>query len=425
VRGNRKAAVEGSTFKGVISLNEGSVNAVIERLNLVSPNLTATGELTFDPASSPRLKLAAKDLDVSPVREWALKFAGDVGVVENIFQHVKAGKIPEITVQTAGQSFADLRKNIGVNGTFRDANIFGVALHSDLKDASGLFVVSGGVLDVRQFSARLGKIQGRDGTLRLGLEGKSGPFRLDVMVQSDAAELRSLLLRTVNHDGFRKELSRIRNVEGELSGRLILGERINSFLPKVSILKSAVRFSYDLIPYPISIKDGRFEYGGGKVALENVHGAVGHSSFSGLIGSLNYSEPRQIEISSGRFSLDVAETKSLLNRFDVLREELRDVDFARGTLDLASVTLKGPLDNPGRWDFTSAGTLGEIAVKHTKLPAVMNLSGGKFSATQEKLTVSNTKVNLLDASLTFDGSLRNPEKASLTLEGTATGSGGA
>ena len=55
----------------------------------------------------------------------------------------------------------------------------------------------------------------------------------------------------------------------------------------------------------------------------------------------------------------------------------------------------------------------------------MNLAGGKFSATPAKLTVSNTKVNLLDASLTVDGSLESPDKAPLSLDATASGAIGA
>ena len=159
--------------------------------------------------------------------------------------------------------------------------------------------------------------------------------------------------------------------------------------------------------------------------LEGVSGAVGLSSFSELTGSLNYNEPRQIEISSAKFALDLAQTKNLLNRFEVLREELSDIDFARGRLDVTSLSLKGPLDEPSRWDFNSTGTLGKIAVKHAKLPAVMNLSGGKFNATPAKFTVSNAKVNLLDAALTVDGSLESPDKAPLGLDATATGAIGA
>ena len=421
VRGDRKATIQGITFKGSISRTDEIVNTAIERLDFVSPRLTAAGELTVDPASASRLKLVGKEIVVAEVRESTLKIASDVGVVEDLFRHVKAGKIPEITVQTAGRSFAEMSKNIGVTGTLRDGHIFAVALDSDLEDVNGLFVVSGGVLEARQLSARVGKTQGRDGTLRLGLEGKSAPFHLDVMVQTDAAELHSWLLRVIKNDAFHNELSRVRNLEGDLSGRLVLGERLDSFFTTVSILKAAVSGSYDLIPYPISVREGRFEYGEGKIALAGVSGAVGLSSFSGLTGSLNYSEPPQIEISGGKFSLDLAQTKNLLNRFDVLHEELRDVESARGRLDVTSVRLKGPLDEPGHWDFTSAGTLGKIALKHAKLPGVMNVSGGKFSATPAKAIVSDTKVNLLDAALTVDGSLESPEKTPLSLEGVATG----
>ena len=190
-------------------------------------------------------------------------------------------------------------------------------------------------------------------------------------------------------------------------------------------MKAAVRGSYDPIPYPISIKEGQFQYGDGKVALDSVSGAVGVSSFSGLTGSLNYNDPRQFEVSSGKFSLDVAETKNLLNRFAVFPQELRDIDFAQGRLDVSTLSLKGPLEEPSRWDFAGAGAFSKIAVKHAKLPGVVNLSGGKFSATPTKLTVFNVRADLLDASLTVGGSLEGFMKAPLNLDVTATGTIGA
>jgi hypothetical protein len=55
----------------------------------------------------------------------------------------------------------------------------------------------------------------------------------------------------------------------------------------------------------------------------------------------------------------------------------------------------------------------------------MNLSSGKFSATPAKFTVSNAKADLLDASLTVDGSLESPDKAPLSLDATGSGAIGA
>ena len=208
---------------------------------------------------------------------------------------------------------------------------------------------------------------------------------------------------------------------GDLSGRLILGEKTDSLSADVSILKAAVSGSYDPIPYPISVKEGRFQYGDDKVALEGVSGAVGLSSFAELTGNLNYSGARQIEVSSGKFSLDLAQTKNLLNRFEVLPKGLGDVDFVRGRLDLNSLSLKGPLDQPSRWDFSSTGTVQGIAAKTAKLPGVMNVSGGTFNATSAKLTVSNANVRLLDASVTVEGFLEGFNEAPLNLDATARG----
>jgi hypothetical protein len=425
-RRDRKAVIEGISFKGVISRDEGIVGTVIQSLDLVSPRLTATGELTVDPAASTtRLKLAGQNLDVSQVRDTALKIVGDVGMVEDLFDLLKGGQIPQITVQADGRSFPDLWKNTDVAGSLRGGNIFVSGLGLDLEDVNGKFVVSRGILEAKQFSARSGKIQGSDGTLRLGLEGKNPPFHLDLMVQADAAELRSLVLRIVEDDDIRKELSRVRNLEGDLSGRLILGEKIDSLSPKISISRAALRGSYDSIPYPFSIKEGRFMYRHDKTELEGVGGTIGLSSFSGLTGSLSYNGSRQIEISSGKLSFDLAQTRNLLNLFAALPKDFKDIDSAQGRLDLTSLSLKGPLDDPNKWDFSGAGTLGKIALKHAKLPAVMNLSGGTFNATPARLSVANAKVNLLDASLTVDGSVESPYQAPPSLEATAAGSIGA
>ena len=101
--------------------------------------------------------------------------------------------MPEISFQATGRSFAELGKNIAITGALRGGNIFAYVLGINLDDVNGQFAVSRGILEAKQFSARFGKIQGRDGTLRLGLEGKNAPFHLDLMVDADAAELHSLL----------------------------------------------------------------------------------------------------------------------------------------------------------------------------------------------------------------------------------------
>ena len=134
---------------------------------------------------------------------------------------LKADKIPEITLQAAGRSFAELWKEHRRNRDPPRRKYFRLRFR-----VSTWTTWMGNSLSPaassRPSSSRRdrGKIQGRDGTLRLGLEGKNAPFHLDIMVDADAAELHSLLFRVFKDDALRKELSRVRNIEGELSGRL-------------------------------------------------------------------------------------------------------------------------------------------------------------------------------------------------------------
>src|SRR4029453_8552185 len=105
VWGNRKTIIEGTSFKAVISRDDGIINAVIQQLDLVSPRLTATGELTVDSASSSvTAKLVGRDLDVSRVRASALEIAGNIEVVADIFRHVKGGQMWKISFRAPGRS---------------------------------------------------------------------------------------------------------------------------------------------------------------------------------------------------------------------------------------------------------------------------------------------------------------------------------
>ncbi|MBI4522286.1 MAG: AsmA-like C-terminal domain-containing protein [Deltaproteobacteria bacterium] len=200
---------------------------------------------------------------------------------------------------------------------------------------------------------------------------------------------------------------------------------MDSVTPKFSILKTAISAAYERIPYPIVIKEGRLQYDDGKITLEDVRGAIGSSFFSGLAGSLSNGADRHIEISSGSFSLDLDQLKDLLPTFEAFQENFKDVHFIGGRVELVSLFLKGPLNDPKRWDFRGAGSVDGMAVKHEKLPGVMKIARGGFSAAPAKFTFAGAKVEMLDASLIVDGFLEGSNETSLFLEATAAGTIGA
>jgi hypothetical protein len=423
VRGTRKAVIQGGTLDAVVRRDQGTTHVVVERLDVRSPRLAISGELTVDEAASLLTsQLAARNVDVARVRAAALEIAGDVPFVDEIFRYFKSGQMAELRVQGTGHSWADMGRSLGFTATLRDGSILLPGLDIALTDASGLLTLASGLLEAKEFSARSGKIQGTQGTLRLGLEGESAPFYLDTALEADAAELHAMLLRVVNDDRLRRTLSSLRQIDGRLSGRLVVGDRIDALRPTIVITKAALKAAYDPIPYPISIGAGSFQYGDGRVVVTDVRGAVGLSSFSGLTGSLSHRGSPWITIDSGTFALDAVQAQDLMSRLDGLPPGWRSVDVHRGRLDVASLSLDGSLDDPGSWSFKATGRLNNLAVEHAGLPGVVTVTGGSLLAAPGRLVVSQAKVSVLDAALTVDGTVESGRDTPLRVEATGTGS---
>ena len=425
-RGGDRVAIKAHRAKGAVAYEKGSIRATLEQLDLVSPRLSVSGEMSLDQQSSGvRMRLEGRQIDVSGVRDAALKIAGHSGAVAGVFHTLRGGTIPEMKLEGSGPSLADAMraKNIRMTGQLREGKLFVPGAALDLNDVDGAVVISGGILEANEFRASLGGIKGRDGKLKLGLEGENAPFRLDIEAQADAAELRALLLRFVKDDELKGELLKIHDVEGEVSGRLSLGENLDALAPSVTVSETRVSASYDRIPQRIAVKEGRFKYHDGTITVAGLRGTIGRSSVSGITAAGRNDATRHIEISSGSVSLDLEEARALLLSFEQSRTHVAAVRAATGKVDISSLFLGGPLLSPNRWAFKSAGTLRDVAVTHADLPGPISIARGKFEATEARITLSGAALDMLDASLVASGVLDHssgePMKAEASGEGAA------
>jgi hypothetical protein len=426
-RGTRKVLIKANDFKGIVAGDEKAFRVAVEDWPLVSPPLRAAGELIFDRSSSTfSVKLIGRDLDAGMIRESALLLADDVASVQNVFRYLQAGTIPELRVETRGRSFAEAfeNKHAAVTANFHSAKVFVPGPDLDLENVGGSLLISAGVLECRECSVTLGKVKGREGALRVGLVSPNGPFHLDITVETDARELHSLLVRHVKDEAFQKELSRIRQVDGSLSGRLVLGETLDAISAKLSAVAPALTVSYEPVPYPISLSRGHLNYEHGRIEAESLEGAIGRSSFSGLTGSLRTDGTGQVNIKSASLQLDLEQGELLLRKVETIHSKLGPENSARGKIYFASISLTGPLDNPSRWDFRGRGKVEGVLVKHALLPAPVSVTHGTFDATHEKLTFADTKVELLDASMSGGGVIEHWHTPPLRVEATANGIAG-
>lgn len=425
-RHGNTATVEVKRLRGGLTYEGGAFQVDVEQLDLGAPRLKASGELKIQPGSL-FARINVRDVDIAEVGNLALRTAGDAEEVKKALRYIPAGTIPAMSIQSAGHSIADMTssRNIVASGMMRNGKIVLPGSDLELENVSGEVRISQGTLEANNVSANHGTMRGWNGVLKLGLDGRSAPFHLDLSVRSGAPDLQAVLLKLVRNETFRGELLKVQNLEGGLSGRLILGERLDAISPVVTLSKADISASYAPIPFPITIRGGRLNYDQRIIRFENVQGSVGRSSFAQLGVTLQRDGSRQIEVDSRRVSLDLQETDSLLRRFKNLPSHFEKLQSARGQIELDNLTLAGAYDDPAGWTFASAGRFDQVEITHADLPGRVALSRGKFDAKQGQIRFSDAAAAMSDASLVAGGTFEYQKGGPIQFAVRGTGTIGA
>jgi hypothetical protein len=419
------ATVEAKTVRGGITYDGTVFQVNVEHLELASPRLQASGELKVQ-SGSLSARVNGRDFEIAELSKLAL-IVSESDAVKNVLRYIPTGTVAEMNFQSAGPSFTQMAssQNIALVASLRDCTIFIPAYGLEFKNVGGSLRIANGFLEASRITANLGRVKAWNGKLRLGLDGKTAPFHLDILAQSTAPDLQAVLLKLVHDEALRGELLQLRNISGELSGRLVLGESLDAISPVVTISKLAISAIYAHMPFPLEIRGGRFSYDQKSMKLESAQGSMGRSIFDGLSVSLNHNGSRRVDVDSARISLDLQETEILLERFKKVGAHLAKLQSARGSIDFERLTLSGAYDDPAAWIFATAGNFQRVEITHADLPGPVTLSRGQFTANQEKVDFSEIAMAIADASWHGSGSFEYLNEAPRLFVVRGTGAIGA
>jgi len=425
--GKEKVLIKGKNLKGALNVDEEKIAVSLRELSLGYPQLNLSAKLRLGQGiPKVNVELEGREVDVPSVRQVALALAGDVSDVREVFEIVKGGSVPLVTVKAQGPSFAKLGnlENILIEGSMTGGKIFVPDVALDLVDAKGDAVISRGILNGKNLEARLGNSWGRGGRLKLGLEGDDKTFHLDILVEADMAELPPTMKGLVDDKVFQEEISLIEDLKGNARGRLVLGESTKSV--KVRVDASEFNFSakYKRIPYPLEMGGGRFIYSETGISVENLNGKLGNSSFSELSAALDLQKKPYLVVNSGKADILIDEIYPWLRslgRYAVTE----DVKTLKGSIQFSQLALEVPLLNPRDFQSRTSGEMRNIVLDSTLLPGPVELVGGHFEGhadlEKQKLSLRETQVYMLDASMTVSGVLndyfKGPNNLDLSLDG--------
>ena len=376
-----KLVIEGSRFKGALEVDQQKIRATISEFGLDYPRLNLAGMFSYDEMLPEiQFSLDGSHIDADSVRQVALKLAGQSEIIQILFNVIRGGHVPWMTVGVRGRTMADFGKmdNISIEGRMTRGKIYIPGAKLDLVDVFGDAMITGGILYGNNLKARFGNSHGHDGNMTLGFNNNLEPFHLNIGVKADLSQLPPVLNRIIPDKDFLAELARVKELKGTADGRLILGENLRELGARVEVSRARLTANYTRIPYPIKMDGGHFLYEGSRIEVDDFNAAVGRSSFPRLSAAIDWSRTPGLEAETRKAKLDAEQLFAWLGSFAAIKKSLAGIDAIKGDISVQSIAIKGPMFKPQKWRFQTRGEVTRLSLTSRTLPRELMLSRGKF-----------------------------------------------
>jgi hypothetical protein len=396
-KGDERLVIEGKHIEGSIRIDAQSASIVLADMRFDQPKMSVSGEIAFDQAREElELKIDADQIDVDSTREMAIKLAGEIATVSEIFNVIRGGTVPWMTVRAKGRTFNELGKleNIVIQGQMHAGKIFIPKARLDLEHVEGTADISKGILRGENLSARMGGSIGQMGTLALGLTAVGNPLDLTIQVAADLSQLIPVLKRLVKQPAFLTELDCIEDFKGSAQGTLALNNAGKGLRPRVEVSEVHLTARYRRLPYGIQIDGGGFFYEGSQLTFQNMDTVIGMSSIASLSAGIDWKNTPTLQAGFKSANLNLAEFSAWLMSFKTLRERVHGFKSGQGNVSFQHLNLEGPLFQPEYWRAETQATFENIVLGFNSQPEPLKIAQGRFSWQGTRIQFSDMEATL-------------------------------
>lgn len=418
--------ISGKEIDTDIYIDENKSVFTLNNADFAHPDVTASGEHHIDRKNNKiNFNLSGTDINVESSRDAVLFVAGGDRIVDLIFNIVRGGTVPEISLKASGEDFKDLwqKGNFEVKGSMADGKIFVPIGDFDLTDVSGNALIADGKLEGTNLKAKSGNSRGYDGTFLIGLEGPIGPLNLDILVDGDAAEIPDIIKKFIDDKGFLYELSLIENLTGTASGKLYVGDTKQSPNTIVDVTSMDIVGDYKRVPKPVNIKGDRFTFTkeDRSIEFEGLNVTIGEFTAPQTTGYYHWKDDKFIKIGTKKANIDMSIMFPWLDSFGIIKPHLRHIDNMTGSAFFSEIDFEGPVSESNLWDINAVGSVDKVQVDLEGFGSVMTVANAKIESSSQNMTLTDANIevkeSVMKAEAVLDDYFRDNLKFSMDFHG--------
>ncbi|MBU1712956.1 MAG: AsmA-like C-terminal region-containing protein, partial [Proteobacteria bacterium] len=426
--------INGRSFSGNFLADKNGTKITINKLDLDNPELSLSGNFSTNKSLSlAEFDLEGENIDINITRNAALFLAGNSGTTKAIFDIIKDGKVPFISIKSEAPSVSELAniENISIRGDILDGKIHVPKPLLELEGVKGNVTVSGGILEGNNLEGRLENSTAKNGILKLGLSEKKEIFYLDTAIHADLSQLPPVLSQVMENKTLLYELSLIKECQGQADGNLIINDDSGgSIKVKVDVSRFNLQAVYGRFSTPVTIIGEKFFLDDSLIFFKLTNGTWGKSSISNLSAGFRHNKDNSFNISSKKSRVFAKDINPFILSFRSARTALKNISFPGGTVNLNNFEINGPLFAPQEWDFNTSGKIENLIIDYDDLfRKPVTITSLIFKTTEKKspkrlggkrVVVEECRIASGRSNIAFNGNaVLSKEKLQLDLNGTS------
>ena len=368
------------------------------RIHFTIPGQTSAASTDVSAESIWDMDISGENINLTEAREKVLLLFGESEVAGIVCDIVRGGTAKKGGYVFKGKTsdFSELDAML-ITADVETAIVHLSELNLHLEDAGGPVVIKDSVLTGEGLSARIGDIQGRNGTLKLDLGEDGMDFMVGVDVDADLAGLPDLLKGLLGNDVIHV-LDKIKSIDGRALCRLSLGDTLDRVNVKVNIIDSDSRITCQWLRHPAGIKKGILEFYNDRIVWENLVGKIGSHQIHESTGMVNWGKDTiSLDVKDIDANIYVGPLHGELTSWPELTAKITElVHSMKGVVFIENLKIKGPANDPSKWEYGCNIDVKELDIRSPLLPESVIVGSADIQLSQNHIRISNCITDVYD-----------------------------